>query len=67
MFTFITNSLTETASLFIPPAGIAAPGSEILYVKKLMSLSKSHSLHAPILVILFNIKATGFGVTYLLY
>lgn len=29
--------------------------------KKLMSLSKSHSLHAPILVILFNIKATGFG------
>lgn len=26
-----------------------------------MSLSKSHSLHAPIVVILFNIKATGFG------
>lgn len=26
-----------------------------------MSLSNSHSLHAPILVILFNIKATGFG------
>lgn len=61
MFTFITNSLTGTATLFIPPAGTAAPRSKILYVKKLMSLSKFHSLHAPILVILFNIKATGFG------
>lgn len=26
-----------------------------------MSLSKSHSSHAPILVILFDIKAAGFG------
>lgn len=28
----ITDSLTGTATLFIPPAGIAAPISKILYV-----------------------------------
>lgn len=51
---FITNSLTGTTTLLIPPAGIAAPKPKILCVKRLMSFSKSHSLHAPILVILFK-------------
>lgn len=32
VFTFITNSLTGTATLVIPPAEIAAPRSKILYV-----------------------------------